>query len=306
MRQLSVNLHGKIRRRGHGREGLTLVELLVVMAILAILAGLTAPALLTFRPSDALEGATRELFTTLKFAQVHAASQRVETAIVYLLDNYTAIEADPGNEGELREPLQDSVSGAFQRIVTGYAAVERIKDEALAQYVRAITGVSQPVLFAPLDSERGNFQAFDASVALLLSPPTLFSDPYYRSGFPRYIPNTAAASNADPGYVNSLGALGMTDVYVVFGLEDARDARDRGVSASAVAPGLVTVAPFPGHRFKPTGGMTSAFNSPERFTVHVALRPTADPDARVRAGQELVAKGIDLFKSTGRVRIVSP
>ena len=305
-----MNMHGQQSLSSSGREGLSLVELLVVMAILAILGGLTVPALLTFLPADDLEGDTRELFTRLKFAQVHAISQHVDTAVVYALDNYLSPQFDPENDDPLREPVNDSITGGAYRVATAYAVVERIKDEDLANFIRSVASplpgdADNAELYAPLDSEEGNFTEFDFTVSLLLEDLVTRAS-LYKSARPRYVTYTENEADPEAIYVNQLDTLGMSNVFVVLGYEEAEDAFEGELPPGSVTG--VSIVPFPGHIFKQTGGMYVPYNAPERFTIHVAPKPNIDPEQRVENASvvtsPLVVRGIDLYRSTGRVRIV--
>jgi prepilin-type N-terminal cleavage/methylation domain-containing protein len=66
-------------------RGLTLVELLVVMAIIAIIASISIPLLArtTFLESSALQNGSRELYSYMRAAKIYAVDHRVDTAVVY-------------------------------------------------------------------------------------------------------------------------------------------------------------------------------------------------------------------------------
>jgi general secretion pathway protein H len=60
------------------KKGVTLVELIVVLAIIAILAGLIAPNIGGWLPRYRLRSATRDIASTLRTAQMKAVSNRME------------------------------------------------------------------------------------------------------------------------------------------------------------------------------------------------------------------------------------
>jgi prepilin-type N-terminal cleavage/methylation domain-containing protein len=66
----------------------TLVEMLVVIAILGILAALTAPALKNLVKSDAMIGATRQLLDDVGRARLFAMSQRTTVYMVFVPLNF--------------------------------------------------------------------------------------------------------------------------------------------------------------------------------------------------------------------------
>jgi prepilin-type N-terminal cleavage/methylation domain-containing protein len=317
----------------HGREGITLVELLVVMAILAILAGLSVPALLTFASSSsARDAAATELFTRLKYAQVHASSKRVETAVVYFLDNYESPQRNPNNTPSLESPIGETIrpveqAPGFARVGVAFAAVEKITNGDVIALLESLPGFSGSAdrLFTPVEGEPGQLFPIDPSACILFAEvyPTFtgagqlpsdpyFYAPYYLSERPRYVPTQDLV---DPGeiYVNRLNELGMDWVYVVFGLEDAADVFSGRLDVDL--EDVLEIIPLPAHRFKHTGGLNVPSGAAERFSINLAAIPTAEPEIRESAfvvealdGSQLSEvflnhRELQLYKSTGRVRI---
>ena len=71
--------------RQKAQRGYTLVEILVVVAILSIILGVSAPAMVRFARmmGEDTRAAAHEVQTLMRWAQVHAASNGVDTAVVY-------------------------------------------------------------------------------------------------------------------------------------------------------------------------------------------------------------------------------
>jgi type IV fimbrial biogenesis protein FimT len=61
----------------HGEAGFTLVELLIVIVILAVVVGFSAPTFQEFRDNAALRGTTMDLVASLNMARAEAVSLRV-------------------------------------------------------------------------------------------------------------------------------------------------------------------------------------------------------------------------------------
>lgn len=311
---------GAVRNhRRHSARGLSLVELLVVLAVLTLLAAISVPAFVRFRPQDEVNGARRELYTMLKHAQVHAVSQRVKTAVVYVLDNYTSplsppanvppeawtTRYDPANESPLAEPVTDSLSGDNVRVGVAYALVYEIKDGPFAGF------------FVPAEEFEGNFRAFPGRSALLFAEPTPGLRPrYYDSTRPRFQPTESDSARQD-GYANRIQVLGMSTVPVLLLGRDERQEVIRQAQQAGATPSVegLPVVQFPGHVFRPPSGslFIDGGSTAERFTIHLALRPSEPVEDRFTdAGvlnqglspQELRTLPLQLYRSTGRVRVV--
>lgn len=270
------------RRHRERPGGFTLVELLVVLAIFAILGALALPAFQSMLPADALHQGTRNMYAKLKAARVYAATYRVNTALVYSLDNYISPEFDPDNDSSLTAPVIDSATGQFMRVIESVAMMKQVPSLS-------------PPLYVPVDGEDGNFEALPQGVGILLADDG--GTIYYRSPRPRVV----AKSDQDPDLdeVSNLAPLGMQVIDV---------GRETGVDAN----GDVTYEriPFLAHVFTPSGAV--AMSSPERFTIQIAPRPDRPIEERfVDLAPEdggkpegWITTSLQLFRSTGRVRII--
>jgi len=81
------------------KAGFTLVEMMIVIAIMAILAGIAAPNFQTYMAQRRLNGAARQVMTDLMAAKMKAVTENNEFKI-FLLDNHQyKILNDNNNNG---------------------------------------------------------------------------------------------------------------------------------------------------------------------------------------------------------------
>ncbi|HNR29255.1 MAG TPA: prepilin-type N-terminal cleavage/methylation domain-containing protein [Candidatus Hydrogenedentes bacterium] len=260
-------------------RGFTLVELLVVMAILAILGVLAVPAFLSMMPSEDLSSASRELYTTLQWARAYAATHRVNTAVVYSLDNFVPISLDPQNNATLPEPIMDSGTGQFMRVITHVAVMRQLPPSAGLYSGR----------YVPVDGVEGQFRQLPGDTVVLLNDPEAPFNPYYVHKRPRVAPPD------DANDVQQVYRLGMSII----------DAYLEGTGPDGENRNPTATTPFIAHVFKPSGAL-HAPDSPERVTLHVAPRPDAPVEDRYDDAATLAklrTVPLELYRSTGRARI---
>ena len=65
------------------RKGITLIELIIVMVIIAIGAALTAPSINTWMPYYRLRSATRDIVSTMRLAQMKAVSNNIQYGVAF-------------------------------------------------------------------------------------------------------------------------------------------------------------------------------------------------------------------------------
>ncbi len=95
------------------RRGITLIELLVVMVIIAIGALVITPGIGSWLPYYRLRGATRDLVSTMRVAQMKAISNNLRYQISFDIPNRTYILQYLNTGGN---PVNDS---AVQTLPTG-------------------------------------------------------------------------------------------------------------------------------------------------------------------------------------------
>jgi prepilin-type N-terminal cleavage/methylation domain-containing protein len=99
------------------KKGVTLVELVVVMVIIAIGATLAAPSISKWLPRYRLRSATRDIVSTMRTAQMRAVSYNTSYQVAFTpagpgLGTYV-LQRNPGAVNE----------GAIQRVPTGISFV---------------------------------------------------------------------------------------------------------------------------------------------------------------------------------------
>ena len=286
-------------RRGQRTAGFSLVELLVVVAVIAILLGISVPVLSAFSQNDMDRGA-RELYTLIRAARVYATTYNVKTAVAYELDGNPV--GDP-----VRDTLRD-------------APVRTIRAAAVLYQLPAGMGSFSGKYVASTEHE-GAFKAVPTGYSVLLDvppaqaglPPPALAFPY---GAP-WEPTTGANAN-----IGNIGLLGMSAVTMYDGYID-EDPALRVYDPAAVALVLA-------HEFDTGGRLITSDKSnatTQRFRILFAPSPDRPVEERVwsvgtpeklmvdswwqkqdpNAGPEMGLLGIpiEIYRSTGRVRMGS-
>jgi type IV fimbrial biogenesis protein FimT len=83
------------------QRGFSLIEIIVVVAILAVSAGVAIPVYIGMKPSIRLSGATRQIMGDLMWARMQAISQNNEFKIFFLDNHRYTILDDDDNDGTI-------------------------------------------------------------------------------------------------------------------------------------------------------------------------------------------------------------
>lgn len=102
-----------------GRKGVTLVELIVVMVIIAIAAALTVPGLGVWLPQYRLRSAARDIVSTMRTAQMKAVSSNTEYRVSFDVNNKTYVIQYQTTAGMVNE-------GSAQGLPTGIQFTQAI------------------------------------------------------------------------------------------------------------------------------------------------------------------------------------
>jgi prepilin-type N-terminal cleavage/methylation domain-containing protein len=94
------------------RKGITLIELIVVMVIIAIGAVLIAPNIGAWLPNYRLRGATRDMVSTMRVAQMKAVSNNLRYQISFIGNNSYVLQYQNTGGGF-------DYDGAVQTLPTG-------------------------------------------------------------------------------------------------------------------------------------------------------------------------------------------
>ena len=128
-----------------GKRGFTLVELIVVVAIVSVLAGMIAPRVYNLSGSARLRGSSRRFLATVRYARDYAATRRCKCRLTidtkeqaYTLTRQEDAEHDPNKfvplEASLAKPQQlpDGLRFGSLRIEP---SPSRPQDDAHADYI---------------------------------------------------------------------------------------------------------------------------------------------------------------------------
>ncbi len=185
------------RGRKAGSRGWSLVELLVVLAIISIMGAISIPIMRSFARDDMRNGA-RTVYSMLRAARMYAMSYNVEAAVVYELDD----------EFLTGSPIDDSLRNTQVRCIRAAQVMYKLPD---AVGLRPLTYptvdetemVDWRGTFVPAPISSGERVVFADEYALLLEVPA-----------PEYSPNDPPLQvyQADTPTVNLLNRTQSTDL----------------------------------------------------------------------------------------------
>ncbi len=281
--------------------GFSLVELLVVMAIVAILMGISIPILQMFSQNEMDRGA-RSLYTMVRAARVYAQTFNVKTAVVYQLDQ------DPA-----ANPVMDSLRKQAVRVLRG----------ATVLYQLPANMGSYKGLWVPEPNYGYEFEPFSLGYAVLLDvPPPAASMPPTGPAYTYGLSTDPADDNANflRAFGAGIGSLGMEMVKKYDAPIDPDPAvREQQFDAGAIVLLLAHVFDT-GGKLEVGGDATT-----QRFSILFAPSPDRPANERTWSTVDvnditvsawrtqtppvpdmgLIGIPIEIYRSTGRVRMGS-
>ncbi len=132
----------------------TLAEMLVVLAIIALLAALALPAIRGNTESVAIRAAAYQLVEDLSFARQKAISQRSTVAVVFLTDAISGLSSPNKNENDEILRLQAGIYTHYA--IYGFRKVGEQPGRSSTNYLTEWKSLPEKTFFPTNDAYRGH------------------------------------------------------------------------------------------------------------------------------------------------------
>ena len=277
--------------------GFTLVEMLVVVAIIAIVAGISIPVAVRYSSlgENDIQRSAQALQDIIRAAKIYSSTNNVRSAVVYSL----------GAE-------ETSYGDGYRRIINGFAVVRELTRDELRniQVADGVYSSQSDLYFTPVRDPDGAFQRFEGATCMAFwrEEPEIEVDG-------NFINPLSLVDMSQPNQEDEVERdMGMKAIYVLDTYVDEGTGLLTGeyVFAPANLQGIPLGFPalensFPAHIFKPSGSLENP-SPKQRFTLYITRLPS-DTVEELFARQTAVGSGIpraatlDLFATLGRIRL---
>ena len=99
----------KRKRTTQARAGFTLIEVMIVVVIVGIIAGLTIPAFMNYFQRQKLIGVQRELMADIAYVRSLAIARRNTYRIDFNADNYQIVDPGAGDQIMRQRQMPDGI-----------------------------------------------------------------------------------------------------------------------------------------------------------------------------------------------------
>lgn len=281
-------------------RGITLVELIVVLAIIGLMTALALPGIarLGSGSRNEVSRAAREIFSLLRAAKIYAATYRVDTAVVYSPEKLFADRSD-------RRDSDFIAASSTIRRVSAIAVLYKP-----LQPPPSMMGC--PGCFVPIPGNSGQFALLPQDTTIFLEQVDVsdvidFDDIDGDGDREEILFQRFDFVNLQQGERNVFRVLGMKEIPIG-GVDSAGDGGVEIVwrlAPDPQDPSGVIKSTFPAHVFKSSGRMDTDSTSKERVRIYVAPSPELAESDRQDPITGLIAIPIDLYRSTGRVKLAT-
>lgn len=284
-----------------GREGLTLVELLVVLAIIGLVAGIAVPTFVRVasQSRNALRETALDLQECLRATRILAQTRRLDTGLAYLIQ----VEEAPSGDGVQPVAYIDGVIAARSPSTEEIEAAG-FRDRRDFEFVaRQFLDLPQNArIFVPVPLRGPEVRPLRGEGGLYSIETARFPE----SGDNPLINNPGSAEEE----------MGIVPVYLLdhqrFLSNDLAQQREERLELLEPRAGFGEARVFPAHVFQPNGVMRSN-SSRQRFELIVSPKPNADPfelwadpwgeSPGFTGDRQRLHYRIEVYASLGRVRL---